>query len=339
VQNRIYIYPLTSKIEKLGLYNPYINDLINSFSLYFEFINKDKPSKYGIFDLLKFLKRTDYIFFNWIEKLPGNKGGIIQTLFLFFLFPVFRLFNIKVVWTMHNKLTHSTDYLFLKKAIFKTMLKKADYIFTHSSDGINFGTSLVPDSRKKIHYLPHPVKDRRRKKETTFIYNILIWGTISPYKGIDKFLKFLFENKIQHKYKILIIGKFTSKNYSEYLSGYSNENILIKDEFIENDILIDLIEQSKIVLFTYTHSSILSSGVLMDSLGYGANIVGPDVGAFADLAKEGIIQTFSGFEELVSVIDKQISREDKNSNEEKINKFLTENSWEKYAKKVSKIIG
>jgi len=53
--------------------------------------------------------------------------------------------------------------------------------------------------------------------------------------------------------------------------------------------LQNLIAKSILVLFTFSKVSILSSGILIDSLGYGANIVGPKVGAFKDLSIDGIV--------------------------------------------------
>ena len=338
MRKKIYIYPNTSRDAALGLYNPYIDDLVKSFSNYYEFINKDNPSNSGVFDLLKYLTKTDYIFFNWIEKLPENKGGNMQTIFLFILFPILRLFNIKTIWTMHNKLSHSKDHLFLKKAIFRKMLRKADFIVTHSSEGIIYGESMVPGSGNKIHYFPHPVKDRRKKEQKKFLYDILIWGTISPYKGIDKFLDFLQTNNLQSKYKVLIVGKSISESYFESIIKYTNRNIEIRNKFIEDAMLQDLIMQSKIILFTYSKSSILSSGVLMDSIGYGANIIGPDVGAFSDLAYDSILSTFTDYDQLISVIDKQLNKYDFEKSNEKINNFLSSNTWDKYAKNVHLVI-
>ncbi len=335
----IYIYPNTSRDANLGLYNPYIDDLIRSFSSYYNFINKDKPSNSGIFDLLKYLNKTDFVFFNWIEKLPENKGGSIQTMFLFLLFPILKLFNIRIIWTMHNKLSHSNEHLFLKKVIFRKMLRKANYIVTHSSEGIIYGESMVPGSGSKIHYFPHPVKDRRKKEQKEFLYDILIWGTISPYKGIDKFLDFLRTNNLEEKYKVLIVGKSTSESYFKSILKYVNQNIQIQNKFIEDNMLRDLIKQSKIILFTYSKSSILSSGVLMDSIGYGANIIGPDVGAFTDLAKDRILNTFNDFDQLIPIIDKQLNDDDFDKNNEKFNNFLSNNTWDKYAESVYHVIG
>jgi glycosyltransferase involved in cell wall biosynthesis len=339
MSKKIYIYPTSSRDENLGLYNPYIDDLVKSLDRYFDFVNKDKPSSSGIFDLMKYLGKTDYVFFNWIEKLPENKGGSIQTLFLFSLFPILKLLNIKVIWVMHNKLSHTKEHLFLKKAIFRKMLRKASLILTHSSEGINYGESMVSGSKALIHYFPHPVKDRRKDNQLEYLYDILIWGTISPYKGIDKFLEFLHANNLENKYKILIVGKYTSENYFGQISKYANQNIQIQNKFIEDDMLRDLIKQSKIILFTYSKSSILSSGVLMDSIGYGANIIGPDVGAFTDLAKEGILNTFKDFSNIVPVINKQLDKSDNKSTTDEFDIFLKNNTWEKFAENVNKVLG
>lgn len=326
----IYIYPLNSRDAKLGLYNPYIDDLINSVGKYYTFINKGKPSRTGIFDLIKYIGKVDYIYFNWIEKLPSNKGGKIQTLFLFLFISIFKILGVKIIWTMHNKLSHSGEYEKQTDQVFDLMLRKADYIITHSTEGIRFGCERVPGIEKKFIYFPHPVKDRRMDKEIAKSRDLLIWGTISPYKGIDSFLKFLHDKGLQNKFRLLIAGKSTSKSYLEQLKNYETEFIQVKNMFIEDDDLQKMIAQSSLVLFTYSKSSILSSGVLMDSLGYGANILGPSVGAFADLGNDGIIETFSDFEEIPDKIEICL-KANKITQQKKLNDFLEGYTWEKFA--------
>lgn len=333
-----YIYPYSYQNSKLSFYNPYIDDLIQSFSKFNLFINSNKPSKNGVFDILKYINRIDYIFFNWVEKLPDNKGGKIQTLFLLLLLPIFKLFRIKVVWTMHNKLSHSLEHVFWKKLIFKNMLKYSDVILTHSNEGIKYGKDMVSGSEKKIHYYPHPAKDRRLNTNSQKVYDLLIWGTISPYKGIDKFLEYIYQNELSNKYKILIVGKITTDDYKRKLGKYQSSNIQIENKFIEDELLQKLISKSKIVLFTYSQSSILSSGVLMDSLGYGANIVGPDVGAFTDLANEDIINVYTDFPDMFKTIDEQLNDDGKIISKEKIDSFLIDNSWNKFASNISNLL-
>lgn len=333
-----YIYPNSSRNSNLSFYNPYIDDLIQSFGKFNIFINYNKPSKNGVFDIFKYIGRIDYIFFNWIEKIPDNKGGGFQTLFLLFLLPILKLYRIKVVWTMHNKLSHSLEHVYWKRFIFRKMLKYSDVILTHSNEGVLYGEETLKNSKNKIHYFPHPVKNRRLTTKLIKKYDLLIWGTISPYKGIDKFLEYIHQNELDKKYRILIVGKIPDKNYEEKLENYKSEKIIINNQFIEDTLLQELISQSKIVLFTYSQSSILSSGVLMDSLGYGANIVGPYVGAFADLAEEGIINTYSDFTDMFRIIHEQLIDAGKKVAPNKIELFLQNNSWDKFAENVSNLL-
>jgi len=334
---KIYIYPNSAKDKLLKVYNPYMDDLMESADKYFTIINKDKPSHVGILDILKYLVSADIIYFNWIEKLAEKKGGVAQTLILITILNLLKLFRLEIVWTMHNKLTHSGKHEFWSTLIFKQILRKSAVIITHSSEGIRFGESLVPSAKKKILYFPHPVKDRRIPEDDTYEFDILIWGSVAPYKGIHNFLAYLHEKNLQEKYKILIIGKVSSPEYLEEINRYLNGNINLVNEFASNEKLISLINDSGIVLFTYSKDSILSSGVLMDSLGYGANIVGPHVGAFADLAGLNIISTFHNFDEMVPIIEKEMKVTPADRSK-KLDAFLSSNTWDKFSEKLRDIL-
>jgi glycosyltransferase involved in cell wall biosynthesis len=338
VRKKIYINPTTSDENNHGIVNPYIDDLVKALGRYYQIVNKGKPSKTGIINFIKYYFKTDCYYFNWIEKLPTHKFGKFQSIIFILLISVFKLGGKKIIWTMHNKLSHTNDQLFLKKVLFKTMLKHSDVILTHSSEGILYGKQIYPASFDKMHYFPHPVKDRRINGKMEKKYDILIWGSLSPYKGTNKFLQFLYENGLENKYEILIIGKSTDPKYTRTLEEFANNKIRIENKFISNEELQKLIRQSKIVLFIYSSPSILGSGVLMDSLGFGANIIGPDVGAFADLAKENLLETFSGFNDLVRIIDHQISADKLEDQRLNINRFILENSWYKFAENISQII-
>ena len=284
-------------------------------------------------DILRYLFRVQVIFLHWVEKVPERKGGLLQTLVLFFILYASGIFRYKVIWTMHNKFTHSGENQKLTELIFKTLLKKSYLVLTHSSQGIVFGESLVPGSSKKIIYFPHPVKDRRPTKLQEKDTDILIWGTISPYKGIKKFLDYYTQNKLDEKYTLHIVGKATSPSYFEKILAFQRKNIFIKDDFISNEELGRLINKSGIVLFTYSKNSILSSGVLMDSIGFGARILAPDVGAFSDLQKLDVVTTYKNFSDLPLVLEKEISRS-KIQDDAALDKFMINNSWNKYAENV-----
>jgi glycosyltransferase involved in cell wall biosynthesis len=332
-----YIYPMSAKSEKEVAKNPYIDDFIDSMGAYCKFANKDKPSKIGILDVLKYTFRTDYVFFNWIEDIPDKKFGLAQTMFLLIFLNIAKFYKIKIIWTMHNKLSHSHDHLFLKRIIFFTLLKKANCIFTHASEGILYAENMSTGSKKNIIYIPHPIKKKLNDHAETKTIDILIWGSLSEYKGIVEFLEYLFSKKLENRYEILVIGKSTSRKFFASLSVLSNEHIVIKDHFPDEYYLRSLISKSKVILFTYAKSSILSSGALMDSIGFGANIIGPNVGAFTDIKKEGVIETYDNFDDLIDKIDSELERPYTRDGKQIVS-FINDNSWKVFVEKVGKAI-
>ena len=149
----------------------------------------------------------------------------------------------------------------------------------------------------------------------------------------SRFLEYLYDKKLQNKYEILIIGKATSNDIFNILLKYANQNIVIKNECPDHCSLQSIISQSRLVVFTYAKSSVLSSGALMDTLGFGANIIGPNVGAFADLEKEGLLRTFNDFTNLIVILDEELHKVSEICND-KVTHFLGDNSWFKYAEKI-----
>ncbi len=321
----VYFYP------NKPISNPYAENMINSLSQHYNFINLKSPSKTGIFDILKYIKKTDYVFLNWIEDLANGKGGIIQSLFFIFILKILKIRRINIIWTLHNKASHFSNYLLIKRILKKVLIKNSDFILTHSTEGIDYANNLARGRTLNIKYLPHPVKTKKLGKEPEVKYDIIIWGNILPYKGIDKFLEHLFSKNYQNKYKILIVGHSDSEYYLNKLKKFENKNIIIDNRFINESELIELIRSSKIVLFTYLKTSVLSSGALMDSLGLGPEVIGPDIGTFTELANQKIIHTYNNYDELITLIDELLKK--KITDNLKVKNFIEANSWENFARK------
>ncbi len=311
--------------------NPYTNNLINCLSKNYNFVNVSKPSKSGIFDILKYIGKIDYVFLNWIEDLADRRGGKLQSFFFILIIKVLKIMGVKIVWTLHNKLSHFNKYLFIKRIIKKIVIKNSNYILTHSTEGIEYANNLAVGRALNIKYLPHPVRSRKLGKKPEEKYDIIIWGNIMPYKGIDRFLNYLLINNYQNKYKILIVGQSDSEHYLKELKKFENKNIIIENIFVNESELIERIRSSRIVLFTYLKASVLSSGALMDSLGLGPEVIGPDTGAFKDLANQNIIHTYKNFDDLIPLIDKLLKK--KITDSLKVSNFIRENSWENFATK------
>lgn len=243
--------------------------------------------------------------------------------------------GIKVFYTLHNKQSHYSTHRILKSIIRKVVLKNADFILFHSSSGHEF-LEKEKVIAKKI-YIPHPFRDYKsipnisRNK-----FDILIWGSIRPYKGIDIYLRYLEAKKLLSKYKIIIIGNIFPKEYELELNKYKSDYIKIINESTSNETLDELIAQSRIVLFTYNADSVLSSGALIYSLSRGANIIGPNVGSFRDVKQEDLIEVFNDYDDLIVRIDSGLIPDP--NRKSKILNYINENTWDKFGQKLGEFI-
>jgi beta-1,4-mannosyltransferase len=330
---KAYMYPISSR-GKSSVYNPYIDNFMQYTSEFIDYLNRTNPSNKGFLDIAKYIFNIDVIFLNWIENVPDRKGGIMQFLAIFTILKLKNLFKIKIVWTIHNKISHSTNMMFLKKYLFKELLKKSDLLITHSKEGISFAESMIKGCSNKVFYYPHPILkyigDEKDNSNANKEYDVLIWGTMVPYKGIHLFLENLKQKYELNKLKILIIGKVPSSDYYDVLRSYENDNISIQNKFVKDNELSVIMNLSKVVLFTYSNDSILSSGVLMDSLAHGAFVIGPNTGAFKDVREDfNIVKTYDNFDELI-VLLKNIDEIKSTYNKTSIQKFVELHSWENF---------
>jgi len=147
-------------------------------------------------------------------------------------------------------------------------------------------------------------------------------------------LEFLYKNELQCKYHIRIVGKCFDPKYFNRLNSYTNQCISLEDKFINDEDLRKLMSHARIVLFTYNNDSVLSSGALVESISYGALVVGPNKAAFKDLADLQYIFSFENFDLLIDLINKILSG-DKIIPKEKFDHFLKEFHWSEFAKKLN----
>ena len=326
---KAYIYPISGR-DKTGVHNPYTDNFVKSFGKYFEFVNVGHPSYSGILDIRKYLGKIDFVFFHWIENIVDRKGGYFQMLFLISLFYFFKLKGIKTVWTVHNKISHEGTNYKLKSKLVKFLLRNCDYLIVHAKEGKIFAKEFSGKDNLNIIFRHHPVTKEFIPANTDKVIDILIWGRISPYKGIDKFLELLYDRRMENRFRILIIGKVSDESYGEKLMKYQNAGIKIINRFAEDEELEKLAMTSKIILFPYQSSSVLGSGVLMDSIVYETDILGPEKGAFADLANEKLIHSYSDYDEMISRME-EILKSGKGIDVKKRKIFIKQNSWQEYA--------
>lgn len=315
-----YIYP--SEYRNDGKPNIYIRNFVESCKEYCDFVNKNLMPHAGFFDILKFRNKIDILFLNWPEEVPERKGGLLQACFYIALVWYLKFKGVVVVWTLHNKVSHVVGKAKIKHFLRKFTARNADYIITHAREGLEVIRALAPKNNN-IRFFHHPVNPVIRIKKKEIKYDVLIWGLVSPYKGVDKFLEYLRTKNISN-ISVAVAGKIEGAAYREKILAFQNEHTFIFDRFVTNDELQELISESRLVLFTYLNYSILSSGALMDTIRYMPLIAGPACGAFNDLREEGLIYTYHDFDELLQILQNQQPVAPESL---KFEHFINMNSW------------
>lgn len=332
---KLYLFPVKANKNE-G--NPYMNELCKALEANYRVVNADDPPQNGILNIFRYLRTIDLVYLNWIEELPIRYMGVLQSFIFIVVLHYLKITRRKVVWTLHNKKSHWGKHPRVSNILFRQMIRKSDLIITHAEEGLY----LVKD-RSRIEFLHHPIRPISEVDPSEGIpdSDIMIWGTIAPYKGIDTFLQFLDERSVLNRYRILIAGKITPDDLESRFREFESrsDNLILINEYLPDPRIKACIKRSKLVLFTYHSDSVLSSGALMDSLCQSTLVIGPDTGAFRDLYELGLIEVFSDFPELLKKIDLHLeSNGDLGTRREKIIRFISENSWEKYSEKLGRIM-
>ena len=325
---KFFIHPTTGKV--IGSPNPYIENFAGALSQKHKVVNRHAKNR-GVINLYRYLFQTDIYVFNWIEDLPQKQYGRIQTaLFIVFTF-IAKLLGKKMVWVLHNKYSHHTATDQWTDFMYRFMMKKSDVIITHSNSGVEFVKENFPQYSSKIGMLFHPIQSlipgvyHKEKK-----YDLLIWGSIFPYKGILEFLKHAAESKAFSQIRILIVGRCKDREYKRQLQQVLTEKMVFIEKMLEMDEIAEFSRQSRFTLFTYKSPTVISSGSLMDSIRMGADIIGPDHGAFKDLEGYGFMKVYKEYEDIASIINEPSDRPAEN---EQLDSFLRENSWDAFVPK------
>lgn len=324
---KVYVYP-DRRYSVNPDTNPYCANLCYGLESAGAEIIRSKTAWLGTLDFFLYFFRMDIVVLNWAEEVANRTLGLLQTVGLVMILPLFKLFRVKIVWTIHNKTGHNRRNEKISNVMKKLLLHFSDVIVTHAKDG----TTMFENSNKEILFFPHPFDIKYPDEaiiESTDI-DILIWGKIQPYKGVLEFLEYLHSNNLQERFSIHIVGECPDINYLSKIQKLVSKTIEVDNRYLSDDNLAVLMQSSSVVLFTHKQGSVLSSGALIDSLAYSKTVVGPQFGNFRDFQDLGLIYTYNNFDELIDLVDRlligSLSMIDKSA----IRAVLEKYSWERY---------
>lgn len=232
--------------------------------------SKLKKNKYkSIIFQMSPIPIIDYIFFKSIKK------------------------KTKIIFILHNDIPFHGDCSFFQKFFYINLIKIFDKVVIHTETSKNFLNKCNFD-KKKIIKLMLPISERDGKKtnNTSIIkkINLLFFGVIRPYKGLNFFLENFdkLTNEIQSKFQITICGTMKNLNrnqkYEIIKLCKKYDNIRLIDNFVSDKYKNKLFLKNNFIILTY--KNINGSGVATDAIDYLLPPITTKLKAFEEILKD-----------------------------------------------------
>jgi glycosyltransferase involved in cell wall biosynthesis len=222
---------------------------------------------FGLINYLRMLirigyeaKRDDIIHFQWSIFFPFE--------LIFFL-----VFGKQVVFTVHNDIPHSSNAKYIWTLYILTRLTKCN-VFVSEFTKKRFEKNYFKSDKNK--FLQHGLMylndaNTTSSSVSTSKYELVFWGRIEPYKGVDIFLEpELFG------LSALVVGRW-SKQLSELRIALGKRgNIDVVDTYIDEGSILEIIRSRNIFILPY--KSATQSGVLYTLLAHRKVFISSGVG-------------------------------------------------------------
>lgn len=320
--------------------NPYIQDFITALEEEENTTVVNPPHKNPLLSLLPPCHWGDTFIFNWFENIPDSKYGILQAIIAIVFSSVVKLSGRKIVWILHNQKPHTNEHAGWKKLLSWLIAQYSSLIVTHATDGVCLVKEKYPFAIHKTHFLHHPTKNKLPTDLQAFrqekLYDLLIWGNISKYKGVTTYVSYVRKHP-ESRLRICIAGKCASDTLYDEIQKDLPPQITFIPHALSFEELHEYIRQSHFVLAPYCPESVLSSGILMDSLSFGCKVIGPHIGSFKDYADyPGLnVYTFHNFEDIERLV---ITHKDDPVLPEAYARFLDGNDWKHFVNKIIHLV-
>lgn len=323
---KVFVSPAAQKGK--GYSNPFFIHLKKELSRFYRVLDPDnKGVKSQSLALFEASVKADVFILSFVETIPFHRFGIIQTYIALLSLEIMRWRKKKVVFILHNPKPHNGENAFTDLLTNK-LFSVSSLVVTHTSNT----TEIAREKGKNVLQMNHPV-EFPDKGIPSLAQNptrdILIWGEILPYKGVAEFLS--LEGIQSSGLHIEILGRSKDAALAQTIQRLiaGKESLSWQNRRPDMNEVEQAVGQSRYVLFPYLKGSISGSGVLLDTLLMGGNCIGPDEGAFRELANLGLCRVYHDENELLDILN-----QDWKVDRQGLESFMRDNSWEQYVNRI-----
>ena len=254
------------------------------------------PGKFFPFVRTIFRKRPDYIHVDWLHQYYSRRAHWMTWL----QFPLFvselmivKLFTrTKLVWTLHNIQPHDQAYfgpyiwarrIFAKETKWIRVFSKRTVI--HASQELRVTSDkfkVIPEG-SYVDYYPNDISKTNSRKilglePTDFV--LLSFGSIRPYKGIEKLICAFLKHKKEF-WKLVIAGPARDREYRRKIEAYSGHpDIIIHPEIIPIVQVQNYMNAADLVVLSF--EKIENSGSAILAMSFKKPVLAPKKGVLPD---------------------------------------------------------
>lgn len=255
---------------------------------------------------------------------------------LAFIAMMLRKNNIRVIFICHNLYDHDSKKII--RTLSKFFIKQADAYIVHNTDEFDEITDSLPNKRSVK--LLHPVSNTKEAVAHDDLtkrgrLELLFFGIIRPYKGLDVLLDALKRLNDKDLYISIVGEPWTDKNeLKDKISNMRIPNVDTNLRFVSDKEASEYFQRTDIVILPYLTAT--GSGVAAQAFEYGKPVVASRAGGFKDIVTEGKTGWLfeAGNSRQLAKIIKSLDREVADSTHPHITEFIKENSWDNFAKKI-----
>lgn len=242
--------------------------------------------------------KSKYILYNWMENVDGNHKPVVIGKKIARLLQL-KLLGKKIIWVMHNKHPHEDSY---KYGLFmmKVMAHMSDKIMVLCDETIP-ALMKITKSKKvfdKIFKVPlisyESIVGQTSEAPVGGKLNVLLFGQIKPYKGVEVLLEAMKDEYLQNNTTITIVGRCSDPKYLNEINEKIGKlhNVSFQNRFIELSELKEIAKEIHLFVLPMNIKSSLNSSAAMMAFSLKRTVVCPNIGTIKEYPDQDYIYTY-----------------------------------------------
>jgi len=222
--------------------------------------------------------------------IKNGKFDIIHSDFIFGMWNImfYKIFGKKMVLTIHDPFPHTGEVSFRKMFNSKIAMHFVRwFVLLNNKQKDKFcSTYKIKPSQILINRLGvyDNICDFNDSKRLTKSHNVLFFGRISPYKGVEYLCKAMVKVKMQIPDATLTIAG-SGKIYFDITPYLQQDWVNILNRYVGMDELARLLQDCAITVCPYTDAT--QSGVIMTSYSLCKPVIATNVGGLSEMVEDG----------------------------------------------------